>query len=97
MGVTTVRQAELTDGVPSMTEVNNDAIRRTIEAGIEFLDENGGGTGVRLRKSKQKAKAPSNYNCEQDIVGDEWQNKTPVHAAFMSKSNSAMKLTPKPI
>jgi hypothetical protein len=34
------------------------AIRETLElAGIEFLDENGGGPGVRLRKS-QRLKKP---------------------------------------
>jgi hypothetical protein len=52
VGVATVRRAELTDGVPSMTEVNNDAIRRALEASVEFLDENGGGPGVRLPKAK---------------------------------------------
>jgi DNA-binding transcriptional regulator YiaG len=38
------------------TEAAN-AIRKSLErAGIEFIDENGGGRGVRLRKSsKQKA------------------------------------------
>jgi transcriptional regulator with XRE-family HTH domain len=56
VGVATVRRAELTDGVPSMTEVNNDAIRRALEASVEFLDENGGGPGVRLRKAKRKAR-----------------------------------------
>jgi hypothetical protein len=31
------------------------ALRRALEsAGIEFLDENGGGPGVRLRKRQQK-------------------------------------------
>jgi hypothetical protein len=36
--------------------VNNDAIRRALEASVEFLDENGGGLGVRLRKAKRKAR-----------------------------------------
>jgi hypothetical protein len=34
-----------------------DAIRRALErAGIVFIDENGGGAGVRLRKSHQAGK-----------------------------------------
>jgi hypothetical protein len=36
----------------SLTAANELAIRRTLEtAGVEFIDENGGGPGVRLRKS----------------------------------------------
>jgi hypothetical protein len=39
-----------------MTTANDLAVRRALEeAGVEFIDENGGGPGVRLRKSgKQK-------------------------------------------
>jgi hypothetical protein len=34
----------------SMTAANNLAVRRALEtAGVEFIDENGGGPGVRLR------------------------------------------------
>jgi hypothetical protein len=44
-----------------MTAVNNDAIRRTLEAGVEFLDENGG-----LGRASGKQKYRANYNCEQD-------------------------------
>ena len=32
------------------------------EAGVEFLDENGGSPGVRLRKSKKTLRAPSAGN-----------------------------------
>jgi len=39
-----------------MTTANDLAIRRALEsAGIEFIDENGGGPGVRLRK-RQRSK-----------------------------------------
>jgi hypothetical protein len=39
----------------SMTAVNDLAIRRALEAaGIEFIDENGGGPGVRLKKPIKK-------------------------------------------
>ena len=35
-----------------MTVANNDAVRRALEAaGVEFIDENGGGPGVRLKKA----------------------------------------------
>ena len=51
VGVTTIRRAELTDTETSMTAANDLAIRRALEEnGVEFVDENGGGPGVRLRK-----------------------------------------------
>jgi hypothetical protein len=40
----------------SMTTANDLAVRRALEiAGVEFIDENGGGPGLRLRK-RQRAK-----------------------------------------
>ena len=52
LSVTTIRRAELTEGETSLTAANNLAIRHALEdAGIEFIAENGGGAGVRLRKS----------------------------------------------
>jgi ribosome-binding protein aMBF1 (putative translation factor) len=51
LGVTTIRRAELAEGETSMTTANDSAVRRTLEAaGVEFIDENGGGPGVRLKK-----------------------------------------------
>jgi len=51
LGVTTIRRAELAVGETSMTTANDSAVRRTMEAaGVEFIDENGGGPGVRLKK-----------------------------------------------
>lgn len=51
LGVATVRRAESVDGEPSITPANTEAIRRALEeAGVDFIDENGGGPGVRLRK-----------------------------------------------
>ena len=43
-------------GEPDGTDDANDlAIRRALEsAGVEFIDENGGGPGVRLRKRQQE-------------------------------------------
>ena len=56
VGVATVRRAELVDGEVQMTLANEAALRRVLEsAGVEFIDENGGGSGVRFRKpAKQK-------------------------------------------
>ena len=55
VGVTTIRRAELTETQTSLTAANDLAIRRALEAaGVEFIDENGGGAGVRLRKPSKK-------------------------------------------
>lgn len=55
VGVATIRRAELAEGATSMTVPNDMAVRRALEAaGVEFIDENGGGPGVRLRKSSNK-------------------------------------------
>jgi transcriptional regulator with XRE-family HTH domain len=54
LSVATVRRAELTETETSLTAANDLAIRRALEAaGVEFIDENGGGPGVRLRKRHQ--------------------------------------------
>ena len=43
---------KLTEDGTSLTAANDLAVRRALEAaGVEFIDENGGGPGVRLRKS----------------------------------------------
>ncbi len=55
VGVTTIRRAELADDETSMTTANNQALRQALEAaGVEFIEENGGGPGVRLRKKGQQ-------------------------------------------
>jgi hypothetical protein len=46
-----ILRAEVADGQTSLTAANDLAIRRALEAaGVEFIDEDGGGPGVRLRK-----------------------------------------------
>ena len=51
LGLATIRRAEIAEGATAMTVANNLAVRRALEAaGVEFIDENGGGPGVRLRK-----------------------------------------------
>jgi transcriptional regulator with XRE-family HTH domain len=56
LSVATIRRAELTENETSMTLANDLAVRRALEvAGVEFIDENGGGPGVRLRKRHGRA------------------------------------------
>jgi transcriptional regulator with XRE-family HTH domain len=50
VGIVTVRQLEA--GMHQPRRATLDVIRRAFEtAGVEFIDENGGGSGVRLRKA----------------------------------------------
>jgi hypothetical protein len=54
VGVATIRRAELAENETSMTAPNDIAIRRALEAaGIEFIDADGGGPGVRLRERRR--------------------------------------------
>ena len=56
VGVVTVHQLEA--GVSRPRRATLEVIRRAFEvAGVEFIDENGGGPGVRLRK-RQRLKKP---------------------------------------
>lgn len=51
IGVATVRRSEAETGEISATDANAAAIKTALEAAnVEFIDENGGGAGVRLRK-----------------------------------------------
>jgi hypothetical protein len=53
--VNTIRRAELAEDATSLTAANDLAVRHAFEAaGIEFIDENGGGPGLRLRKRIHK-------------------------------------------
>jgi transcriptional regulator with XRE-family HTH domain len=50
VGVNTIRRAEVAEGATSLTAANEQAIRRALEdSGVEFIDQNGGGPGVRLK------------------------------------------------
>ena len=45
-----IQRMESQNGVPSATARNVEKIRHTLEnAGVVFIDENGGGSGARLR------------------------------------------------
>jgi hypothetical protein len=51
LGLNTIKRAELAEDKTSLTVANDLALRRALEAaGVEFIDENGGGPGVRLKK-----------------------------------------------
>jgi hypothetical protein len=51
VGVATIRRAEVVDGEIPVTLANEAAIRRALEdAGIQFIEDNGGGEGVRFLK-----------------------------------------------
>jgi transcriptional regulator with XRE-family HTH domain len=53
VGIVTVHQLEA--GVSQPRHATLEVIQRAFEAaGVEFIDENGGGPGVRLRKRQQK-------------------------------------------
>jgi hypothetical protein len=51
VGVATIRRVEVVDGEIPVTAANEAAIRRAFEsAGIDFIEGNGAGEGVRFRK-----------------------------------------------
>jgi transcriptional regulator with XRE-family HTH domain len=53
VGIVTVRQLEA--GTHQPRRATLDVVRRCLEAaGVEFIDENGGGAGVRLRIPRSK-------------------------------------------
>jgi hypothetical protein len=57
VGVATIRRLEVVDGEVAVTAANESAIRRALEnAGVLFIDANGGGEGVRLRKASAARK-----------------------------------------
>jgi transcriptional regulator with XRE-family HTH domain len=53
VGIVTIHQLEAGTSQPRRATI--DVLRRAFEAaGIEFIDENGGGAGVRLKKPSKK-------------------------------------------
>jgi hypothetical protein len=54
VGVATIRRVEVIDGEIPVTAANEAAIRQALEAaGIDFIDEDMAGEGVRFRKSQR--------------------------------------------
>jgi predicted transcriptional regulator len=57
VSIPTIKRLEAQDGVLGGRSETGNKIRTALEAaGVEFIDENGGGPGVRLRK-RQRRKA----------------------------------------
>jgi hypothetical protein len=55
VSIPTIKRLEAQDGPLGGRNTTGDKIRSALEsAGIVFIDENGGGPGVRLRKRQQK-------------------------------------------
>lgn len=53
ISIATLRRMEASDGPAAGMANNVEAVRRTLEAiGVEFIPENGGGAGVRLKKER---------------------------------------------
>jgi hypothetical protein len=51
VSLATIHRAESVDGKTAMTFANASAIRRSLEdAGVELIDEDGGGPGARLKE-----------------------------------------------
>ena len=60
VGVATIRRAEVVDGQIPVTLANEAALRQALEAaGIVFIEDNGGGEGVRFRRQQRKARQES--------------------------------------
>ncbi len=52
VNLSTIQRSEKADGPVPMIPANERTVRETLEAaGIEFIDPNGGGPGVRLREN----------------------------------------------
>ena len=57
VGVATIRRVEVIEGEIPVTVANEAAIRQAFEsAGIEFIEENGTGEGLRFRKPSRNRK-----------------------------------------
>jgi len=57
ISIPTIKRLEARDGPLGGRDETGVKIRSALEsAGVEFIDENGGGPGVRLRKRQQKKK-----------------------------------------
>ena len=57
VGIQTIKRMEAVDGVPPGRAATVSVVQRALEAaGIEFINENGGGPGVRLRERQRQKK-----------------------------------------
>jgi predicted transcriptional regulator len=57
VSIPTIKRLEAVDGPLGGRDETGQKIRKALEsAGIDFIDENGGGPGVRLRKPESKTR-----------------------------------------
>ena len=57
VSIPTIKRLEAADGPLGGRDETADKIRNALQdAGVEFIDENGGGPGVRLRKQAHRAR-----------------------------------------
>lgn len=57
VGLSTVQRGESANGPAPLMRANMEAIRRALEdGGIEFIPENGGGVGARLRAKSENGR-----------------------------------------
>lgn len=62
---------EASSGIAAGLPNNVGVVRRALEAaGVEFIPENGGGAGVRLKFNRREVKAINALENEGGIVGD---------------------------
>src|SRR6267154_4411738 len=59
VSLATIHRAESVDGKTAMTFANASAVRRALEnAGVELIEENGGGPGARLKRGLSDQSVP---------------------------------------
>ena len=87
VSLATIHRAESVDGKTAMTFANASAIRRALEnAGVELIEENGGGPGARLKQhlsdqSVLRAASLAKRQMSQRLAGRNVTNmSTNVHA-----------------
>jgi hypothetical protein len=90
VSLATIHRAESVDGKTSMTFANASAVRRALEsAGVELIEENGGGPGARLTKClsdqsiRRDAEAPSTISASASV---ETATAKATHAKTPSKA-----------
>ena len=90
VGIVTVRQLEADSNEPrrATLEVVKQALERT---GVDFIDENGGGPGVRMRKRRRtKCRAASSASAAQDLRLSYSESRNPSYPIFNEGSDALM-------
>jgi hypothetical protein len=86
-----VRRAEAAGVGPSITEANCDALRRALEAaGVIFVDENGEGPGVRLKKKSSVAETTEKIRALDEKIATIKVEGEPSPEIGMNRLNKAL-------